>query len=50
MTMQAFAHGLSLPAWEDFPWGHCALKVKKKVFAFLVHGNMTASTTASACR
>lgn len=43
--MQAFAalraHGLSLPgAWEDFPWGHCALKVKKKVFAFLVHGNM----------
>lgn len=29
-------YGLGLPgAWEDFPWGHCALKVRKKVFAFL---------------
>ena len=27
---------LTLPeAWEDFPWGESALKVKKKVFVFL---------------
>ena len=29
--------GLSLPGTtEDFPWGHRALKVKKKAFAFIV--------------
>ena len=29
-------HGLRLPGThEDFPWGHRALKVKGKVFAFL---------------
>ena len=29
-------YGLSFPeAWEDFPWGHSALKVRKKAFAFL---------------
>ena len=28
--------GLSLPeAVEEAPWGHCALKVRKKTFAFL---------------
>ena len=28
--------GMSFPeATEDFPWGHSALKVKKKVFVFL---------------
>ncbi|MDP2340240.1 MAG: MmcQ/YjbR family DNA-binding protein [Deltaproteobacteria bacterium] len=35
------AHALSLPgAWEDFPWGHTAIKVKKQIFAFLTHGEM----------
>ena len=30
------AFGLGFPeAWEDFPWGHAALKVRKKAFAFL---------------
>lgn len=30
------AHGLSLPeAVEEHPWGHSALKVKKKTFLFL---------------
>lgn len=30
------AHGLSLPeANEDFPWGHSALKVRGKTFAWL---------------
>lgn len=29
-------HALSLPeAWEDHPWGHLAIKVKKKAFVFL---------------
>ena len=29
-------HGLSLPeATEDHPWGHLALKVRKKAFVFL---------------
>src|SRR5918998_4137380 len=28
--------GLSLPeAFEEAPWGHCALKVRKKTFVFL---------------
>ena len=31
--------GLGLPeAWEDFPWDHPALKVRKKVFVFLGAG------------
>lgn len=39
-TDQLFArlrgHGLALPdATEDFPWGHTALKVKGKTFAWL---------------
>ena len=30
------AHGLALPeATEDFPWGHTALKVRGKTFAWL---------------
>lgn len=30
------AFGLSLPeASEEAPWGHCALKVRKKTFVFL---------------
>ena len=30
------AHGLAFPeATEDFPWGHTALKVKGKTFAWL---------------
>lgn len=30
------AHGLAYPeTHEDFPWGHRALKVKKKAFAFI---------------
>jgi predicted DNA-binding protein (MmcQ/YjbR family) len=30
------AHGLSFPeATEDFPWGHSALKVRGKTFAWL---------------
>ena len=29
-------HGLSLPeAVEEFPWGHSALKVRRKTFVFL---------------
>jgi predicted DNA-binding protein (MmcQ/YjbR family) len=36
---QLRAFGLGLPeAWEDFPWGHTALKVRKKAFAFLARG------------
>ncbi len=32
-------HGLSLPeAAEDHPWGHLALKVRKKAFVFLSGG------------
>jgi predicted DNA-binding protein (MmcQ/YjbR family) len=31
---------LSLPeAYEEFPWGHRALKVKGKAFAFMSHEN-----------
>ncbi|GAA5087823.1 putative DNA-binding protein (MmcQ/YjbR family) [Thermocatellispora tengchongensis] len=30
------AYALGLPeAWEDFPWGDCVVKVRKKVFLFL---------------
>ena len=30
------AHGLALPeAVEEHPWGHCALKVRRKTFVFL---------------
>jgi predicted DNA-binding protein (MmcQ/YjbR family) len=37
-------HGLRLPGThEDFPWGHRALKVKGKVFAFLCLENGTLS-------
>lgn len=36
------AFGLGLPeAWEDFPWGESALKVRKKVFVFLWHNAET---------
>jgi len=29
-------HALAYPeAWEDFPWGETAVKVRKKVFVFL---------------
>jgi predicted DNA-binding protein (MmcQ/YjbR family) len=36
---QLRAFGLGLPeAWEDFPWGHTALKVRKKAFAFIARG------------
>ena len=33
---QLRAYGLTLPeAAEEAPWGHCALKVRKKTFVFL---------------
>lgn len=33
------AHALSLPeAWEDHPWGESAIKVRKKIFLFMGHG------------
>jgi predicted DNA-binding protein (MmcQ/YjbR family) len=32
-------HALTYPeSHEDFPWGHCAIKVKGKVFLILSHG------------
>jgi predicted DNA-binding protein (MmcQ/YjbR family) len=32
-------HALNYPeSHEDFPWGHCAIKVKGKVFLILSHG------------
>jgi predicted DNA-binding protein (MmcQ/YjbR family) len=37
-------YALSYPdAAEDFPWGHCAIKVKGKVFLILSHGREDAS-------
>lgn len=37
-SLREFA--LTLPeAWEDFPWGESTLKVRKKVFVFLGHGD-----------
>ena len=42
------SHALSYPgSFEDFPWGHCAVKVKGKVFVFLVHGEMEDSGGAA---
>lgn len=48
--MSAFAalrrHGLALPeATEDFPWGHTALKVRGKTFAWLGDGEGGLSLT-----
>jgi predicted DNA-binding protein (MmcQ/YjbR family) len=48
--MSAFAalrrHGLALPeATEDFPWGHTALKVRAKTFAWLGEGEGGLSLT-----
>ena len=40
------AHGLAFPeAFEDFPWGHTALKVRGKIFATLVDEAGTFSVT-----
>ncbi len=40
------AHGLGFPeAFEDFPWGHTALKVRGKIFATLVDEEGTFSIT-----
>ncbi|HYI64344.1 MAG TPA: MmcQ/YjbR family DNA-binding protein [Allosphingosinicella sp.] len=40
------AHGLGFPeAFEDFPWGHTALKVRGKIFATLVDEDGTFSLT-----
>jgi predicted DNA-binding protein (MmcQ/YjbR family) len=45
------SYGLSLPeAAEDFPWGHCALKVRNKTFCWLTHEdglNITVKLPAS---
>ena len=40
------AHGLAFPeAEEDFPWGHTALKVRGKTFAWLDESEGTLSLT-----
>jgi predicted DNA-binding protein (MmcQ/YjbR family) len=40
------AHALTFPGvTEDFPWDHCALKVKGKVFVFLGNGRDRISMT-----
>jgi predicted DNA-binding protein (MmcQ/YjbR family) len=40
-------YALSLPqAYEDFPWGHRAFRVNKKVFVFLAWDNGVFSLTA----
>jgi predicted DNA-binding protein (MmcQ/YjbR family) len=48
-TLRGF--GLSLPeAVEDFPWGHCALKVRNKTFCWLTREdglNLTVKLPAS---
>lgn len=36
-TLREFALGLP-EAWEDHPWGESVIKVRKKVFVFLGHG------------
>ncbi len=36
-TLRDLAMGLP-EAWEDFPWGHSAFKVRKKVFLFMCAG------------
>lgn len=33
-SVRSFALGLP-EAWEDFPWGDCVIKVRKKIFVFL---------------
>jgi predicted DNA-binding protein (MmcQ/YjbR family) len=39
-------HGLAFPeAEEDFPWGHTALKVRKKTFAWLDESDGALSLT-----
>ncbi|HEY1098466.1 MAG TPA: MmcQ/YjbR family DNA-binding protein, partial [Myxococcota bacterium] len=41
------AHALRLPtAYEEFPWGHSAIKVKGKVFAFLHNSDMEGAVDA----
>jgi len=41
------AYGLTFPdVTEDFPWDHCALKIKGKVFVFLGNGKDRISMTA----
>ncbi len=41
------AYALSLPeAWEDSPWGECAIKVKKKVFVFMSTADVKGATAA----
>ena len=36
-TLREVAMGMP-EAWEDFPWGHSAFKVRKKVFLFMGAG------------
>jgi predicted DNA-binding protein (MmcQ/YjbR family) len=44
---QLRAHALTYPdVTEDFPWDHCALKIKGKVFVFLGNGRDRISMTA----
>jgi predicted DNA-binding protein (MmcQ/YjbR family) len=47
MRREIIDFAVSLPeAWEDFPWGESAAKVKKKVFAFF---GMESSGTLKLC-
>ena len=35
---QLRAHALTYPdAWEDYPWGHAAYKVRKKIFCIMAN-------------